>query len=393
MRVRLGDIASVVARQVDPRLPEYASLPLINGENIESGTTRLLFRRTAADEGVISPKYEVAIGDVVYSKLRPYLRKAAVANEPGLCSADSYPLRLDSELADPQWMSWMLVSEQFTRYATDASARARMPKLNREQLFSYEFDLPPVEAQRRLATRVAAQFAAVGDLMRRADARASSVRELRARAVNEPYDRPPSHWPRRSIETVARLQTGYAFRSEWFTGAGIRLLRNANVGHGVIDWTNLALLPKELAPSYTPFRLAEGDIVLSLDRPIIASGIKVARLTAADVPSLLLQRVARIFPGADMDADYLYHFLLTRQFASAISAHDQSLGVPHVSPRQVGSVLLPFPPIAEQRRVAAELRERLAAIDAMERAIRVEQAAIDALPAALLRRAFDGLAA
>ena len=46
-----------------------------------------------------------------------------------------------------------------------------------------------------------------------------------------------------------------------------------------------------------------------------------------------------------------------------------------------------------QSRIAAELRERLAIIDAVESAIRAEREAIDALPASLLHRAFDGLAA
>jgi type I restriction enzyme S subunit len=47
-----------------------------------------------------------------------------------------------------------------------------------------------------------------------------------------------------------------------------------------------------------------------------------------------------------------------------------------------------MPPIAEQRRIAAELRERLATLDQMTRAIEIQLEAIDELPAALLRRAF-----
>ena len=51
------------------------------------------------------------------------------------------------------------------------------------------------------------------------------------------------------------------------------------------------------------------------------------------------------------------------------------------------------PPISEQLCIATELRERLAIIDDMRSAIRAEHEAIDALPSALLRRAFDGFAA
>ncbi len=51
------------------------------------------------------------------------------------------------------------------------------------------------------------------------------------------------------------------------------------------------------------------------------------------------------------------------------------------------------PPIGDQRRIAAELREQIAVIDAMEASIQAEREAIEALPAALLRRAFEDLAA
>jgi type I restriction enzyme, S subunit len=52
-----------------------------------------------------------------------------------------------------------------------------------------------------------------------------------------------------------------------------------------------------------------------------------------------------------------------------------------------------IPPIAEQRRIAAELRDRLATIDEMTRAIETQLEAIEALPAALLRRAFEEIEA
>lgn len=133
--------------------------------------------------------------------------------------------------------------------------------------------------------------------------------------------------------------------------------------------------------------------MLSLDRPLVSTGLKVAQLTEADVPSLLLQRVARLIPSSILDRDYLFAFLLSSQFEESVSGHDQSLGVPHISPRQVGAIKLPLPEMDAQRRVAAELRERLAVVDAMEASMRAERAAIEALSGALLRRAFGDLAA
>src|SRR5262245_30411549 len=65
--------------QVDPRIEPYKSMVLVAPDHIESGTGRLLTKQTADDQGAISGKYLFHRGDLVYSKIRPYLRKAVLA--------------------------------------------------------------------------------------------------------------------------------------------------------------------------------------------------------------------------------------------------------------------------------------------------------------------------
>jgi len=142
--VRLGGICSIVADQVDPRQPKYARLPHVNGERIESGSGRIVGVQTAAEDRMTSPKYLFGPGDVLYSKLRPYLRKAALAPWSGVCSADMCPIRCAPGALDPACLCWLLLSEDFTAYADAESRRARMPKLNRGQLFAYVAPLPPL---------------------------------------------------------------------------------------------------------------------------------------------------------------------------------------------------------------------------------------------------------
>lgn len=78
--VKLGEVCDVVSGQVNPTLPEYRDLPHVNGKNIESGTGRLRHVNTAAEDGMTSGKYLFSDGDVLYSKLRPYLRKVALVD-------------------------------------------------------------------------------------------------------------------------------------------------------------------------------------------------------------------------------------------------------------------------------------------------------------------------
>lgn len=157
-RRAFGEICQITARQVDPTLTEIGKLPHVSGENIESGTCRLTNVRSAAEDGMISGKYLFGSGDILYSKLRPYLRKVAVANFEGVCSADMYPLHVNPDLLDAQFTAWMLLSDEFTRYAVGLSDRARMPKLNREQLFRWEAFLPGLREQRSISARLVEQM-------------------------------------------------------------------------------------------------------------------------------------------------------------------------------------------------------------------------------------------
>ena len=58
-----------------------------------------------------STKYLFSPGDVLYSKLRPYLRKVALVDFRGLCSADMYPIEADHEVLDPTFLKFLLLSD------------------------------------------------------------------------------------------------------------------------------------------------------------------------------------------------------------------------------------------------------------------------------------------
>lgn len=80
-------------------------------------------------------KYEVQDGEIIYTKIRPYLRKATIAPFSCLCSADMYPIsiHLDEQL-DCEFLLLAMLSLPFTQYTVDCSLRAAMPKVNRETL-------------------------------------------------------------------------------------------------------------------------------------------------------------------------------------------------------------------------------------------------------------------
>lgn len=134
---KLADVVIVRSGTVDPTLPENQKLLLIAPDSIESDTGNLLELKTCEEAGVTSGKYHFHRGDVLYSKIRPYLNKVAIAPCDGLCSADMYALETKGNLT-PETLQAILMSRQFLAYTSQTSGRASIPKVNRKTLLAYE---------------------------------------------------------------------------------------------------------------------------------------------------------------------------------------------------------------------------------------------------------------
>ena len=144
---RLKFVATIASGQVDPRLEEYRDKVLIAPNHIVAGCGQIERLETARAQGADSGKYVVRAGDVVYSKIRPHLRKGAIAPVHGLCSADMYPIRVLEDEVKAQYFLHLLLSEEVTRYTVECSMRVAMPKINRQSLGNCWITYPDLEEQ------------------------------------------------------------------------------------------------------------------------------------------------------------------------------------------------------------------------------------------------------
>ena len=145
----LGDICEIKSILVDPTEVQYKNLLHVGGANIVSETGELIDLKTAAEEELTSGKFTFDDNDVLYNKIRPYLIKVSRPDFSGLCSADMYPLTSKKGMTR-DYLYYILVSRDFTDYAIMNSARAGMPKLNRQSLFAYKCMIPPLSEQQSI---------------------------------------------------------------------------------------------------------------------------------------------------------------------------------------------------------------------------------------------------
>lgn len=149
-----NEVCGISSKLVDPRQAEFIDLPHIGAGNMVSQTGELISVKTAREERLKSGKFLFDTSMVLYSKIRPYLMKAARPEFSGLCSADVYPLVPDALKLNRHFLFHILLSKQFTDFAIAGSDRVGMPKINRDHLFSYRFKLPTLEKQSEIADKL-----------------------------------------------------------------------------------------------------------------------------------------------------------------------------------------------------------------------------------------------
>jgi type I restriction enzyme S subunit len=151
---KLNDVCAITSKLVDPRKKDFLDLTHVGAGNIETKTGVFVELKTAREEGLISGKFLFDESMVLYSKIRPYLMKVARPDFVGLCSADMYPLTPTQNEITRDFLFHLLLSKPFTDYAIQGSARAGMPKVNREHLFDFKVWLPGVKKQTELSANL-----------------------------------------------------------------------------------------------------------------------------------------------------------------------------------------------------------------------------------------------
>ena len=144
---RLGEIASIRNQKVLPS-NVGSDTPCVELDNIGQGNGRLLECSTAQNS--TSSKYRFFSGDVLFGRLRSYLRKFWHADRDGICTTEIWPLMADSQQAYSGFLHAIVQSDQFIETAS-ISYGTHMPRADWGVMRNFEFRLPRIPEQRAIA--------------------------------------------------------------------------------------------------------------------------------------------------------------------------------------------------------------------------------------------------
>lgn len=151
-RVRFGDVVRLVRDRVDPMNSGIARY--VAGEHMRTNDLRIRSWGVVGQDA-LGPAFHMRFrpGHVLYGSRRTYLRKVAVADFEGICANTTFVLEsADPSVLLPEMLPFIMQAEAFHGHSVKQSKGSVNPYVNFSDLAWYEFELPPIEDQRAIAS-------------------------------------------------------------------------------------------------------------------------------------------------------------------------------------------------------------------------------------------------
>jgi type I restriction enzyme, S subunit len=285
-------------------------------------------------------------GQVLFGKRRAYQRKVAVADFDGVCSSDIYVFESkDPNVLLPELLPFICQSEGFFEYAVKTSAGSLSPRTNWAHLANYEFPLPPVDEQRRIA-----------DLLWAADDVITEYRELVSKTENLLKSKmrevmQNENWKLEPLEKLAIVERGkFAHRPRnlpKFYGGKYPFVQTGDIARCRGNLT-----------TYEQTLSEEGKAIsksFPIDSIIMTIAAVIGKTAITTFETWTTDSLVGIIPQ-NIDVHFLEFYLRTQQ------QHLESVVATQTAQKNINladlrPMLIPVPPKEEQKAIARQLLE------------------------------------
>jgi type I restriction enzyme S subunit len=309
-----------------------------------------------------------------------------------VCSTGFSVLR-PTQLIDPSFLFAFVQTRYFIETVSGAVKGMLYPAVTDKQVRNLYLPLPALADQRRIARRIQ-------ELMQEVEgARAACEKQLEAakalpsahlRAVFESEE--AMRWERKRLEEVLKepLKNGLNYRKEDF-GSGIKFVNvsdvfcSASINNEKLDRINVS--PTDVKK----YQLQTGDILIvrsSLKREGVAFP---ALFIEDDEATVFCGFLIRIRPDKEkVDPFYMLNYLRSSIAREKLVGGSDTVTITNVDQGTLLSLYIALPSLDRQQSITSELKERMVQVEKLQSTIQNQQSALNALPQAILRKAFRG---
>ena len=401
--VRLGIISTYA--ETKEKINAQSADPSIWGldlEDIEKGG-RLLCKKLVSERKAIGDKTLFFRGDILYSKLRPYLLKILVADDDGICTPEIVPFKMYGGI-NPEYIVFYLQSPYVDNYINSITYGVKMPRVGTETMVNLLVPLPPLNEQNRIVNKIKEVIPAVTEYEKaiaQIDNLSSTFPEQLKKSIlqwavqgklvpqdenDEPADellkhiraekealikagkikrdkhesvifrRDNSHYEKLDgVERCIDEEIPYELPQNWYwasIGSVFNLQAGKNIQASdigdVSTGSDYPCYGGNGIRGYVPFSNHTGDY------PIIGrQGALCGCINRATGTFYATEHAVCVDTFADTDVAWACYFLTALNLNQYATATAQ----PGLAVSNINHVLIPVPPLAEQKRIVAKIEE------------------------------------
>lgn len=323
------------------------------------GVDNLLPNRAGKQDSNYLPSEGNAIAyqpnDILIGNIRPYLKKIWKADNEGGASADVLVVRIKNSLLTPGYLYHLLADDRFFSYNMQHAKGAKMPRGNKEKILDYVLPIPPLRVQSRIVeildkfTQLEAQLEA--ELQAELKARRKQYAYYRDQILNFSQYPPLNvniNW--RTLGEVAELVRGNGLSKKDFSEYGVPAIHYGQIYtyYGNETEETLSFVSPTIAKKLQ--KVYPGNIVITNTSENVEDVCK-AVLYSGNVEAVTGGHATIIRTKDCILPKYLVYYTLTLDFFTQKKRLAKGTKVIDVSAKDLTKIVLPLPPLSEQRRI------------------------------------------
>lgn len=347
MLVKLNDVVSKISGNVDRFTTDLEYY--LGGEHYESDRIAIYSKGIIKDNlGVLGFKFHFPFvaGDTIFMSRNPHLKKAGMITYDGICSDTSYILRTkDNNVLDERYLPLVLQNEKFWRWFEENKSGSVNYLLNWKTLREYEFELPSIEEQCRIADMAWSIERTIVSYENMIEA----IDELVKSQFIKMFDQETNTERLDSLCTL--FGDGDWIETKDQSEEGIRLIQTGNVGDGefkdkgdkarfisedTFERLNCTeVIPGDILVSRLPDPIGRACIVPEMDKAITAVDCTIIRLKDILLPT------------------FFVHYTKTPMYMNQVDSYTTGSTRKRISRANLGSIKVPVPSIDLQNEFVA----------------------------------------
>lgn len=349
-RVSFGDVVREVKERCSD--PEKEGIEKVVGlEHITPSDIHIKNWKTTADKTSFTRVFKK--GQVLFGKRRAYQRKAALAEFNGLCSGDIIVMEAIEGKLDPRLLPFVVHSDRFFDWAVSTSAGSLSPRTKFKHLTEFEFTLPPLSVQNKVANLFVKTDSLIEDLNKAYD----RFLTFRLTLMTERFSQ--GKIQKQALKQLPVSTINGLWKTKEKDSMSVRVIRSTEFSKfGEFDFSKL----EEILVSKKQFKsrkLYEGDIILeksggSPDQPV--GRVSYFKETEGDYSFSNFTSLLRTKETNVLSPKFLFYFLLN-VYESGITdkMQNQTTGIRNLNYDLYSSIKVPFPNIDLQKRIVEEI--------------------------------------